>query len=317
VTPASLPNLVVAGAPKCGTSSLFRWLADHPQACGSARKETFYLMDEGHPLARRGPDFRARGLEGYAEFFAGCKAGARVRFEATTHYIYQRTALEVLSQLPTRPRIVFVLRKPSERVYSSFRYSQNNLANVSRGLTFARFLELSKSDGGGGDADWEELAGESAYVLRNDIKYSRYVEYVVPWVERFGRGRVDVLLFEDLKSNPRAFMKEFAARVGVDPAFYDSYDFPVKNETFGVRYPSLHRGVRKLNELVPAAGLKGALKRVYVRAQSGGKADGKADGNAAGKSPEDARALEELEREFRPFNRRLAEELGLNLSAWE
>ena len=309
----TLPNLVVAGAPKCGTSSLYRWLADHPQACGSAPKETFYLMDEGHPLARRGSNFRACGLEGYAEFFADCDAGARVRFEATTHYIYQRTALEVLSNLETRPRIVFLLRKPSERVYSSFRYSQNNLANVRRELTFARFVELSKLNGNGGDADWDELAGASAYVLRNDIGFSRYVEYVVPWVERFGRGRVDVLLFEDLKANPRAFMKEFAARVRIDASFYDSYDFPLKNETFGVRYPSLHRGVRKLNELVPAAGLKGALKKVYLRAQSGGASDGK----SAGKTPEDARALEELEREFRPFNRRLADELGLNLSAWE
>lgn len=313
MTLPNLPNLVVAGAPKCGTSSLYRWLADHPQACGSAPKETFYLMDEGHPLARRGSDFRARGLEGYAEFFDGCGAGARVRFEATTHYIYQRTALEVLSQLPTRPRVVFLLRKPSERVYSSFRYSQNNLANVRRELTFARFVELSKANGSAGGADWDELAGASAYVLRNDIGFSRYVEYIRPWVERFGRGRVDVLLFEDLKASPRAFMKAFAARAGLDASFYDSYDFPVKNETFGVRYPSLHRGVRRLNELVPAAGLKGALKKVYLRAQAGGASGGK----SAGKAPEDARALEELEREFRPFNRRLADELGLNLSAWE
>jgi hypothetical protein len=104
-------------------------------------------------------------------------------------------------------------------------------------------------------------------------------------------------------------MKGFSAHVGVDPSFYDAYDFPLKNETFGIRYPSLHRGVRKLNELVPARGLKGALKKVYVRAQSVGS-------NGA-RTPEDARALEELEREFRPFNRRLADELGLDLSAWE
>jgi Sulfotransferase domain len=305
----TLPNLVVAGAPKCGTSSLYRWLADHPQACGSTPKETFYLMDEGHPLLRRGSNFHARGLGGYAEFFGGCGAGARVVFEATTHYMYQRTAAEVLSALRTRPMIVFMLRKPSERVYSSFRYSQNNLANVRRDLTFARFVELSKKNGSGNDADWEEAAGASAYVLRNDIRYSRYVEFVSRWVGLFGRGRVHVFLFEDLKADPRAFMKSFAALVGVEASFYDSYDFPLKNETFGVRYPSLHRGVRKLNELVPARGLKGALKRVYVKAQSGGPEDGM--------TSEDARALEELEREFRPFNHRLADELGLNLSAWE
>jgi hypothetical protein len=305
----TLPNLVVAGAPKCGTSSLYRWLADHPRACGSKVKETFYLMDEGHPLLRKGSNFYTRGLEGYADFFGDCNGDARVVFEATTHYMYQRTAFEVLSNLPTPPRIVFMLRKPSERVYSSFRYSQNNLANVRADLTFARFVELSKEKNGNGGAALEDAAGASAFVLRNDIGFSRYVEYISAWVERFGRGRVHVLLFEDLKANPRAFMKDFAARVGVDPSFYDAYDFPLKNETFGVRYPSLHRGVRRLNELVPGAGLKGALKKVYVKAQSGGSENGK--------SPEDARALEELEREFHPFNRRLADELGLNLSAWE
>jgi hypothetical protein len=303
----TLPNLVIAGAPKCGTSSLYRWLADHPQACGSRVKETFYLMDEGHPLLRAGSNFHARGLAGYEEFFSDCDAGARVVFEATTHYIYQRTALEALSKLSPQPHIVFVLRKPSERVYSSFRYSQNNLANVRRDLTFARFVELSKEDEGG--AALREAAGASAYVLRNDVRYSRYVEHIRPWVESFGRGRVHVLLFEGLKSDPRAFMKGFAARVRIDPSFYDAYDFPLKNETFGVRYRSLHRGVRRLNELVPAGGLKGALKKVYVKAQSGGQENGK--------SPEDARALEELEREFRPFNRRLAEEFSLDLSAWE
>src|SRR3712207_9407972 len=114
---------------------------------------------------------------------------------------------------------------------------------------------------------------------------------------------MDVLLLEDMKSNPRAFMKKFAERVGIEESFYDSYDFPVKNETFGVRYPSLHRGVRRLNELVPAAGLKDALKRVYVRAQSGGASGSRANG----RTQEDARALEELEREFRPFNRRSEE----------
>lgn len=300
----ALPNLIIAGAPKCGTSSLYRWLADHPQASASRVKETFYLMDEGHPLLRRETNFHADGLEGYAAFFGDGGPGCRVVFEATTHYIYQRTAFEVLSRLSPQPQIVFILRKPSERVFSSFQYSKHNLANVRADLPFARFVALLKEG-----ADLARLAGESAYVLARDIAYSRYAEHLAPWVERFGRGRVHLLLFEEMRSNPRAFMKNFAARAGVDPSFYDDYDFPLRNETFAVRYRALHRGARRLNRLVPAGGLKAALKTVYVRAQAGG--------SNGGPTPEDARALAELEREFRPFNRRLADEFGLDLSAWE
>jgi hypothetical protein len=302
------PNLVIAGAPKCGTSSLYHWLADHPEACGSSVKETFYLMDEGHPLLRKDSNFHTDRLEGYRAFFDGERAeNSRIVFEATTHYIYQRTPVEVLSKLSTPPQVVFVLRKPSERIYSSFQYSQNNLANVKRDVSFARFVELLKKETG--NEAFGELAGASAYVLGNDIRYSRYVEYLAFWVERFGRERVHILLFEDMKADPPAFMQDLARRFRVDPAFYDDYDFPLRNETFKVRYQKLHRGARKLNELVPTVGLKGALKRVYLKAQAG-----KSNGH---KTPEDMRALAQLEREFRPFNQRLADEFGLDLSAWE
>jgi hypothetical protein len=41
----ALPNLIVAGAPKCVTSSLFQWIADHPEAEGARIKETCYFND--------------------------------------------------------------------------------------------------------------------------------------------------------------------------------------------------------------------------------------------------------------------------------
>ncbi|HJU56723.1 MAG TPA: sulfotransferase domain-containing protein [Pyrinomonadaceae bacterium] len=302
----TLPNLVIAGAPKCGTSSLFKWLADHTEVCGASVKETFYLMDEGHPLLRKNSNFHRHGLEGYRAHFNNGSKKCRIHFEATTHYLYQRTALEVLSGLPEPPQIVFVLRKPSERVYSSFQYSKNNLANVRSDLSFSSFVDEIRRDPDSQLID--EYAGESAYVLRNDIRYSRYIEYLSAWVARFGSERVHVLLLEEMKRAPRAFMQDLARRVRIDPAFYDSYDFPVMNETVNIKHPSLHRRVRKLNGLVPRWPLKGLMKSIYLKSQSAQTVNEK--------TPEDRRALTELEQEFRPYNQRLAEGLGLDLSAW-
>jgi hypothetical protein len=64
-----LPNLIIGGAPKCGTSSLFQWLADHPEVCGSRVKEIFYLMDRDHPLLKAESNFHNHGLCGYESYF--------------------------------------------------------------------------------------------------------------------------------------------------------------------------------------------------------------------------------------------------------
>lgn len=300
------PNLVIAGAPKCGTSSVFTWLAAHPEVCGSIVKETFYLMDEGHPLRRKNSNFQEQGLAGYESFFRKSLPHHRIVFEATTHYLYQQTALEVLSQLEPMPQIVFLLRKPSERVYSSFQYSKNNLANVHRDLSFAQFISevMSRPD----SALISEYAGDSAFVLQRDIEYSRYIEHISRWIERFGRERIQTYLFEDMKRDPRAFMRTLARRLGIAVEFYDRYDFPVRNETVAVRNTSLHRRVKKLNSAIPRFPMRKFLKDAYIRAQS--------NGNGKIKSAEDQQTLNELERYFVPLNQQLARDLELDLSAW-
>ena len=73
-----LPNTIVAGAPKCGTTSVFRYLADHPEVCASNVKETRFLIDPGYPLFDAAANFSIHGLGGYERFFdAGRAASAR------------------------------------------------------------------------------------------------------------------------------------------------------------------------------------------------------------------------------------------------
>lgn len=68
MTPDWLPNLFICGVPKAGTSSLHRWLSDHPDAFGALDKEARFFMDPGGHIHR--PDFNiANGLEGYRSQF--------------------------------------------------------------------------------------------------------------------------------------------------------------------------------------------------------------------------------------------------------
>jgi len=302
----TFPSLVIAGAPKCGTSSLFRWLADHPQVCGSRVKEPFFLMDADSPLRRSECNVHDHGLDAYSSFFPDCTESDRIAIEATTHYIYQTTALDVLEGLGTRPRIVFLLRRPSERIYSSFIYSKAR-GNVRRDLSFSEYVKLV-GDGTGGALDglaW----GPSAYVLERDIRYSRYVDYLTQWRDRLGDERMRVVLFETMRADPKGTMQELCGWAGIDPSFYDDYDFAARNRTVAVRSPRVQKLARALASKFPAGRLKNGIERLYYALQARPRTEQR--------TPADEAALAALDAQFRPFNDRLAREFGLDLTAWE
>src|SRR5437870_3389808 len=118
-----MANAFIGGAPRCGTSALFHWLRAHPDVCAAQPKEPFYFLDAGHPFLPR-VSYHSHGFAGYVRYFAHWSRATppRVVCEASTHYLYSETALDVLTHADPVPRVLFVLRRPAQRVYSSFQY---------------------------------------------------------------------------------------------------------------------------------------------------------------------------------------------------
>lgn len=299
----TLPNLVIAGAPKCGTTSVFAWLADHPEVCSSRVKETRYLFDRGDPDFQAASNYHDHGPAGYESYFADCSAlPAKIVLEATPYYLYQQTALEVLPGLEPRPQIVFLLRKPAERVYSYYQFVRNDRAIIDPGITFRRFVEMARA----GD---EYLAGRG--YTTDALVHSRYTDYVEKWLARFPASEVHLLLFEDLKRDPRSFMRGVAERFGIAAEFYDGYAFRRRNPSYRVRWHWLHGVRRELGRLLPRGPrrvLKKSTQPFYSRINvlRGGQP----------RSDDDQAVLEELDAEFAPYNERLARATGVDLAAW-
>ena len=89
--PNRLPNAIVAGAPKCGTSSLYFWLSAHPGVCPSPVKETFFFADDVNRFNREA-NILEHDLTAYGRYFEKCTHAA-IRLEATAPYIYYEKAL--------------------------------------------------------------------------------------------------------------------------------------------------------------------------------------------------------------------------------
>lgn len=300
-----LPNLFLAGAPKCGTSSLFRWLVDHPNVTFGRDKELFYLVDRDSPFRRPQANIHDHGLEGYGRLFKDADAACRWRVDGTTHTLYQRSVLEVLHRLPETPRVIVVLRRPADRVFSSFRFSQHALARFSRPISFTAFRRLVEQE--------DEAAlrrflpfDRSRYVLQRDVAYSQYIDWLIPWRQAIGEA-LHLLLLEDLKASPADGMQTLARALGLGTTFYDDYSFPLSNRTLRPRHPTLHRLLRRARPWIPKGRFSVALYGRYLRRHSV---------PLPTPTAQDLETLENLDRHFEPYNRRLADTFDLDLTRW-
>jgi hypothetical protein len=244
---AVLPNLVVIGGLKCGTTSLHHYLNLHPEIQMSRPKELNFFVEELNWQL---------GSEWYTGHF---QPAARIRGESSPHYTnrprFDGVAERMRSVLPSDARLIYMVRDPIDRMLSHY------LHNVGGGYE-ARPPE-------------EALAEErSAYVDR-----SRYAFQLEPYLEAFGPERIEVVSREELLSDRGATIRRVFAFLGVDPEF-TSEQFEREWETGGgkggqrfrvldraVRLPGL-RGLDRNFDRLPER-LRWAVERVVHDPQSG------------------------------------------------
>jgi hypothetical protein len=294
-----LPNFLICGAPKAGTSSLHTWIADHPDALGSTEKETYFCVDSGTHMFRPAANI-ADGLEGYSRYFA-IKPGQnpKVILESTPSYLYQQTALRQVPDLPTKPKCLFVLREPGQQIYSLFTYFQNNWSWIPAGMRFGDYLSTLRK----GNPDMfrgNELA-------RDALRNARYADFLELWRARLGDERMMVCSFDQLKADPQALTRRIAAWLGLDPSFYDQYAFPRDNETYVVRNSALQRANVALRGWLPRGALYRSLRSLYRQLNTR---------PPEGPDEADQALIAALSADFAEANARLRARFGLELPGW-
>jgi hypothetical protein len=293
--PGWMPTVFIAGAPKSGTSSVFRWLTDHPQAHGSAPKETCFFAEPGSHVFD--PAFHvSQGIDAFRAAFHDVPPDARLILEGTATSIYSRTALDHIPDLPTRPRCLFILREPAAQILSTYTYFRNNWAAVPAGMTFADYLRVIRDR-------THDFAGNE--LARDALDNARYVTWLGPWRDRLGPDRIKVCTFDALRRDPRAFMADLAVWAGIDPAFYDDYEFESENESYVPVSRSLQRLNIALRDRLPKGRLYDGARRLYRRLNT----------RAPARTADDS-TMAALRAEFSEANRQLAADFGLDLSGW-
>jgi hypothetical protein len=233
-----IPNMFLVGMPKSGSTSLARWLGDHPEISLGVEKETKFLLDADNPR-RKEASFHNTGVEGYAEMFANLPEdhGHRYLFDATPTYYDQETALRIVPQLAEAP-VIFLLREPVARLLSGFHFLKNNEGKLPVDMGLGAFV-----------ADRSEMARRHAAPPDlGAVPPLHYAAYLRAWQKVLGADRIEVIFTAEMEADPRRVLTAYATRIGIDPAFYDSYDFPRMRQTQAVGSHDLHRRLLALKQ---------------------------------------------------------------------
>lgn len=220
-----LPNLIIAGVPKAGTTSLFQYLVSHPDICGSGKKETQYfrpLLDGGHP----GP------VDDYQRHFRHC-AGERYRLEATPEYFYGRESIvAAMRELLEDWKVILVLREPISRLVSFYRFKKSRF-ELPGDLGIESYIAACDDIN-----DRDRLARCNSPFM--GIEGGCYDNYIDPWLAGLGQ-QLKILFFDDLIADfPRVLVK-LADWLGIDPAGFPNHSFPQQNRAASFRWASLQR----------------------------------------------------------------------------
>jgi len=187
----TLPNLIGLGAPKAGTTWLFRCLSEHPEVFMAPRKETNF--------------FHAETIEGrlgeYQEYFTGAQS-FRVVGEISVRYFHSPRAPERIKRHIPSARLFVSLRNPIEQVYSHYWHlHRQNFHEYDRSLVPSTFEEALER--------YQERLVEPAYCSRA----------LARWLEYFDRSQIHVILFDDISARPASVLAELYAFAGVNGSF--------------------------------------------------------------------------------------------------
>jgi len=197
-----LPNFLIIGVQKAGTTSIYNYLNEHPQVYMSSVKETNFLERDWQLVDPKIQDKYPKGIyseEKYFHLFEN--VGDEIAIgEASPNYLfhYDLSIPQILKYVPDA-QLITVLRNPIDRAFSDY------------------LMHLRDAVGKNHQSLAEQIKKRSqqSFVLRKGL----YYESLKHFIDTFGREKVAVFLYDDLCQDAVKFMQEMYTCIGVDSTF--------------------------------------------------------------------------------------------------
>ncbi|QRN83008.1 sulfotransferase [Chloroflexota bacterium] len=205
----TLPNFLIIGAAKSGTSSLYMYLMQHPEIFMSPSKEPhFFSFDDqskmttgpGDPIHEAITDF-----DTYQALFDGVTDEKAIG-EASTSYLYRPEAAGRIHTMLPDAKLIAILRNPADRAFSAYMHVVRDKRETSNDFAEALTKEESRKAAG-----WEPIW--------HFTNVGHYYEQLKRYYSLFPKEQIRVYLYEDLVNDLDNLLAEIYEFLDVDPTF--------------------------------------------------------------------------------------------------
>lgn len=206
----TLPNFLIIGAAKSGTTSVYYYLNQHPQVYMSPVKEPRFFALEGENLDFCSPDDQlfvensVVHFDDYCKLFDGVTNEIAVG-EASPLYLYSPKAPSRIKHYIPEVKLIAILRDPVERAYSSYmHYIREDYEKCS----FAEALEEEK-----------KRIQENWVYMWYYKRCGYYYEQIKRYLDIFAPSQIKICLYDDLRADTSLFLKDIFDFLEIDNSF--------------------------------------------------------------------------------------------------
>jgi hypothetical protein len=192
------PNFLIVSSGKCGTTSIYYALKEHPEVCMSQKKELFYFCESKKPKINL-------SWEEYLDQFHHYTDEKAIGELGISYLIHHKKAIRKIKEKLKDPKIIIVIRNPIERAFSSYLQTKNREKSSD---SFIESFYSKRRYKNGERKIWHDEG-------------SLYYEGIKNYIDNF--TNIYFLLFEDFIGNPLKSIQQIYEFLGVDPMYVPSF----------------------------------------------------------------------------------------------
>ena len=217
-----LPDFLVIGAMKSGTTSLYSYLIQHPQISKPQKKEIYFFST----------NLYNKGIHWYRAHFPFQYSSNQLTFEASTDYIFVPKAAELIYRCLPDVKLILLLRNPVDRAISHYFHQTQRYRER---LSILEALAYENNRIPSSKALMERVTNiqnykKDPYIVFSYKSRGLYIEQVKKFLQYFPKERLFIVNSEKLYSQPDYVMKQIYHFLGIE-SNYIVKDFTPKNVT--------------------------------------------------------------------------------------